>query len=75
VGSIIWATGLRFDLGPLKLPVVAGDGFPIQERGVSAYPGLYFAGMNWMPTLVTGFIFGFGKQVQYVADHIAARPV
>jgi len=45
VTSIIWAHGFGFDFNLVKLPVFGGDGYPIQRRGVTAYPGLYFVGL------------------------------
>ena len=74
VNTIIWATGLRYDLAPLKVPVGDSEGFPVQDQGVTSYPGLYFAGLPFMPTLASGFMMRYAKQVAYIANHIAARP-
>ena len=41
ISSVVWATGFTFDYSLVRLPVTDADGFPIQERGVTAYPGLY----------------------------------
>jgi putative flavoprotein involved in K+ transport len=43
ITSVIWATGCGFDFSVVQLPVFDGDGYPIQRRGVTAYPGLYFS--------------------------------
>ncbi len=45
ISSVIWAAGYRFDFGLVKLAVTDGDGFPLQQRGVTACPGLYFVVM------------------------------
>lgn len=73
VGSLIWATGYHFDYSLVRLPVTDGDGFPLQKRGVTAYPGLYFLGMPWMPSQASGLLMGVGEAAAHVAAHITAR--
>ena len=43
VGSIIWATGLAYDLGPLKLPLLERSGLP-QQSAASRLPGCLLCG-------------------------------
>src|SRR5262249_8642502 len=57
----------------IKLPVTDGDGFPIQTRGVSAFPGLFFVGLPWLHTAKSGLIFGVSEDARYIADRISAR--
>src|SRR6516225_3867829 len=45
ITNVIWATGYSFDFSIVKLPVTDDDGFPIQKRGVSTFPGLFFVGL------------------------------
>ena len=33
---------------PVQLPVLDSDGYPIQNRGVTDYDGLFFLGMPWL---------------------------
>lgn len=73
VGALIWATGYHFDYSLVRLPVTDGDGFPLQKRGVTAYPGLYFLGMPWMPSQASGLLMGVGEAAAHVAAHITAR--
>ena len=73
ITSVIWASGYTFNYDLVKLPVFDADGFPVQQSGVTAYPGLYFVGLPWQPTLKTAFLFGVGENAAYVASHIAAR--
>jgi putative flavoprotein involved in K+ transport len=73
IGTIIWATGYNFDFSLVKVPVVDGDGYPIQKRGVTAYPGLYFLGLPWLHSRRSGILFGVGDDAAYLAAHIAAR--
>ena len=68
ITSVIWATGYKFDFGLVRLPVLDANGFPIQKRGVTEYPGLYFVGMPWLYKAQSGLLFGVGDD----ADHIVA---
>jgi putative flavoprotein involved in K+ transport len=74
IRTVIWATGYTIDYSLVKLPVQAEDGFPIQERGVTQYPGLYFVGMPWMPSESSGFLIGVGRAARHVASAIAPIP-
>jgi len=73
IATIIWATGYNFDFSLVKVPVVDADGYPIQKRGVTAYPGLYFLGLPWLHSRRSGILFGVGDDAAHVAFHIAAR--
>ena len=75
INTIIWATGYTYDFGLLKMPVFDGDGFPIQTKGVTNHPGLYFVGMPWMPSLKTGILAGVGECAEHIASHIHAAAV
>jgi putative flavoprotein involved in K+ transport len=72
ITSIIWATGYTYDYGLVKAPVLDGEGFPIQTRGITEHPGLYFVGMPWMPALKTGVLAGVGEAAAHIASHILA---
>jgi len=73
VTSIIWAMGFAFDFGLVKLPVFDGDGYPIQQRGVTAYPGLFFVGLPWLYTNKSGLLLGVGEDAEYIASVIASN--
>jgi putative flavoprotein involved in K+ transport len=73
ITNVIWATGYAFDFSMIALPVTDGDGFPIQTRGVTAFPGLFFVGLPWLHTAKSGLIFGVSEDARYIADRIAAR--
>jgi putative flavoprotein involved in K+ transport len=45
ITSVIWATGYSSDFSMVRLPIFDADGYPVQQRGVTRYPGLYFAGL------------------------------
>ena len=69
---MIWATGYSFDFSLVKLPVVDDDGYPIQNRGVTNYEGLYFLGMR-LHSRKSGILFGAGDDAAYISQRITAR--
>jgi putative flavoprotein involved in K+ transport len=73
ITSVIWATGYAFDYSLVKLPVTDEDGYPMQERGVTRYAGLYFLGMPYIYKQKSGLVYGVGEDAEYLAAHIVAR--
>lgn len=73
VRTIIWATGYAYDYGWLACPVLDADGRPVQQRGVSSRPGLYFLGLHWMHTFKSGLLTGVGSDAAYILDHMSGR--
>jgi putative flavoprotein involved in K+ transport len=73
ITTIIWAMGYSFDFSLVRLPTFDADGFPIQQRGVTNYAGLYFVGMPWLPRQRTGLLLGVGEAAEHIAAQIAAR--
>jgi putative flavoprotein involved in K+ transport len=70
ITTVIWASGYEFDYGLVELPVVDDDGYPIQKRGVTEFPGLYFLGMPWIHNRKSGILFGAGDDASYVVSRI-----
>jgi len=73
ITNVVWATSYAFDFSLVKLPVLDADGFPIQTGGVTAFPGLYFVGLPWMPTAKAGLLYGVGEVARSIARHINER--
>ncbi len=73
IGAIIWTPGFKFDYSLVKLPVVDADGFPITQRGVTSFPGLYFIGMPWLHNFKSGLLLGVGRDAEHVASQIIAN--
>ncbi len=73
IKSVIWATGYRYDYGLVRFPVFDEDGYPIQTRGVSQVPGLYFVGMLFMHNRKSGLPWGIAADAEYIAGHMMAR--
>ncbi|MBZ0278190.1 MAG: NAD(P)/FAD-dependent oxidoreductase [Anaerolineae bacterium] len=70
ITNVLWATGYTFDYSLVGLPVTDGDGFPITQRGVTSYPGLYFLGMPYLYKQKSGLLFGIGEDAEYMAEYI-----
>lgn len=73
IKTIIYAIGYSFDFSLIKFPVCDGDGYPIQNLGVTAHSGLFFAGQPWLSGQKSGLLFGVGEQAEIVAATIAGR--
>jgi putative flavoprotein involved in K+ transport len=73
ISTVIWATGFRYDFSWIRLPIAGPDGFPVQSRGVTAFRGLYFVGLQWMYSAKSAQFIGVGEDAEYVARHIADR--
>jgi putative flavoprotein involved in K+ transport len=54
----------------VKLPVTDDDGFPITQRGVTQYPGLYFVGMNWLSKRKSALLLGVKEDVEHIIAEI-----
>lgn len=70
INTIVWAMGYNFDYSLVKLPVTDQDGYPIQQRGVTQYPGLYFIGLSWLYKHKSPLLLGVGEDADYIASHI-----
>jgi putative flavoprotein involved in K+ transport len=70
ISSIVWAIGYEFDLDWVKLPVLDQSGEPVQTRGVTRCPGVYFLGLHWMHTFRSGLLSYVGQDAAFLADYI-----
>lgn len=70
IRSVVWCTGYGFAFDWVKVPVLDSRGAPIQTRGVTTCPGIYFLGLHWMHTFKSGQLPFVGEDAAYVADHI-----
>lgn len=71
IKSIVWCTGYRPAFDWIDIPVFDSTGAPVQQRGVTACPGLYFLGLHWMHSFKSGALFGVGEDAEFIANHIA----
>jgi putative flavoprotein involved in K+ transport len=67
IRTIVWAAGFNVDYSFVRIPVFDQDGYPIQRRGVTAYPGLYFMGVHYQHKNKSDLFYGVGEDAAYVA--------
>jgi putative flavoprotein involved in K+ transport len=70
VSAIVWANGYRPDFGWLRMPVLDRTGWPVQTRGVTAVPGLYFVGLPWLHKRKSALLLGVGEDAEHVVSTI-----
>jgi putative flavoprotein involved in K+ transport len=70
IGTILWANGYRPDLSWIDLPVADAQGWPVQRRGVTAFPGLYFVGVHWLHKRKSALFLGVGEDAEYVVSQL-----
>ncbi|HET9455874.1 MAG TPA: NAD(P)-binding domain-containing protein [Candidatus Limnocylindrales bacterium] len=73
VANVVWCTGFGPDYTWIEPPVVGGDGWPIEQRGVSPVGGLYFLGVPFQYGVTSTLIDGAARDAEYVVDRIAER--
>jgi putative flavoprotein involved in K+ transport len=74
VANIIWCTGFVRDFSWLRLPIFDADGMPQHHRGmVQTEPGLYFIGLPFQSSVLSGIVASGGPDAQYVVTQIAKR--
>ena len=71
IHSVIWATGYGVDFGWIDIPVFDDSGEVLHRGGITAVPGLYFLGLQWLSRMKSSFLSGVGDDAAVLADHIA----
>ena len=73
VANVVWCTGYREDFGILDLPG-ADEQRPDQIRGaVSAVPGLYLLGQEFLFSVISATLPGVRRDAKHLASQIAAH--
>jgi putative flavoprotein involved in K+ transport len=70
ITTIIWSIGYLFDFSLVRLAVLDSDGYPVQERGVTNQPGLFFVGLPWLYKYKSGHLLGVAEDAGYIASVI-----
>ena len=70
ISAVIWTAGFRPDYGWVHLPVFDDMGFPVQQDGRSAVPGLYFMGVHFQRKARSAVLYGVAEDAEIVARHI-----
>jgi putative flavoprotein involved in K+ transport len=70
INTVIWAMGYRTDYSLVRLPLTDKDGFPLQQRGKTRYPGLYFVGLNWLHKRKSQTLLGVNEDVEHIVTEM-----
>lgn len=70
VRTVIWATGYRPNYDWLELPILDDQGQPVQQRGVTSAPGLYFLGLRWQHTTGSALLGWVKRDAAFIAEQI-----
>ena len=74
VANVVWCTGFNPGFSWIDLPAFDAGGAPMHRRGiVSAVPGLYFIGLNFLYAVSSTTIHGAARDAEYVARAIVKR--
>jgi putative flavoprotein involved in K+ transport len=73
ITSVIWAAGFRPDYSWIALDVADEYGWPVQRRGISEHPGLYFVGVNWLHKRKSALFCGVGDDAEHVVSELVGR--
>jgi putative flavoprotein involved in K+ transport len=74
IAALIWCTGFEGGFGWVRVPgVLDARGQPVHEEGVTAQPGLYFAGLDFGSTRNSGTLLSLAKEGQQMVSHLLAR--
>jgi putative flavoprotein involved in K+ transport len=70
ISTILWSNGYRPRFDWIEAPLFDEHGWPVQARGVTGIPGLYFVGLHWLHTRRSSLLFGVGDDAEHVVSHI-----
>ena len=73
ISAVVWATGYGVDFGWIDIPVKDARGEAIHRNGITAVPGLYFLGLQWLSKMNSSFLSGVGDDAELLAEHIRGR--
>jgi putative flavoprotein involved in K+ transport len=74
VANVVWCTGFIRDFSWIRLPIFDVNGAPRHHRGVvQTEPGLYFVGLPFQSSVLSGIVASAGPDAQYVVKQIARR--
>lgn len=73
ISTVLWATGYRRSYPWLKLPVLDARGEIRHDGGITAEPGLYVLGLQFLRRRKSSWLDGVGDDARALADHLARR--
>lgn len=68
--AVVWATGFRYDFSWVGPMVTDANGVPVQDRGVTSEPGLYFLGLQCQYSYGSGLIWWVKDDAEYLVGHL-----
>jgi putative flavoprotein involved in K+ transport len=72
IGTVLWANGFRPDYSWIRFPIFDSYGWPVQTRGVTEVPGLYFVGLHWLHKRKSVLFLGVREDAEHVAAAIVS---
>ncbi|GAA4055626.1 NAD(P)/FAD-dependent oxidoreductase [Hymenobacter glaciei] len=70
--GVVWATGYRPHYPWIELPILAPDGSPQHQRGLTAALGVAFLGLSWLDTRSSALLNGAGADARRVVAALLA---
>ena len=74
LAAVVWATGYQPNYAWIDLPIVAADGQPLHQRGLTAVPGVAFLGLDWLDTRRSALLNGAGADARRVVAALLRMP-
>ena len=71
VDNVIWCTGFHQDFSWIDVPVFDDDLQPLQTRGATSEPGLYFVGLDFLYSFASENVGGVKRDARRIVKHIA----
>lgn len=71
--AVVWATGYQPHYPWIELPILAPDGSPRHQRGLTAAPGVAFLGLSWLDTRSSALLNGAGADARRVVAALLAE--
>jgi putative flavoprotein involved in K+ transport len=70
IGTVLWTTGYRQDLGWIEPSITDDMGFARQVRGVTEIPGLYVIGSLWQHDQASATLVGMARDASVLAERM-----
>ena len=72
--AVVWATGYRPSFEWIDLPILAPNGHPVHQRGLTALPGVAFLGLDWLDSRRSALLNGAGPDARRVVAALLQMP-
>jgi putative flavoprotein involved in K+ transport len=71
VANVVWCTGFEPDHDWISPAIERENGWPVQDRGIAATPGLAFLGLLFQYSFTSMLVVGAGRDAEHVVKRIA----